>query len=135
MASLFDLVEIFGKLSCDDICKLDDKLKIQGPVCGSDGKTYNTKCALRKAVCRSRKTVSIVHYGEFDNCASPALFSFLLLLLQSYNLAPHYLIDLFKRDSHSYSSYHTLKNLDSELRITMKKRQMGKNVSYRGTEV
>ena len=85
MLSLSDLVEIFGGLSCDHICKVD-KLEMYGPVCGSDGNTYSTKCALKKAVCRSRKAVSIVYYGELDVFASPFLFFFLPPLLLSFTV-------------------------------------------------
>ena len=64
MPSLSNLVEIFGTFSCDEICNPGDKLEVNEPVCGSDGNTYSTRCALKTAVCKSKKVVSIVHYGE-----------------------------------------------------------------------
>ena len=54
---------VIGDLKCDDICQVD-KLEIYGPVCGSDGKTYDTECALKIAVCESKIPVSIVYHGE-----------------------------------------------------------------------
>jgi len=34
------------------------------PVCGSDGKTYNTKCDLDRASCRNGYSIDMVHEGE-----------------------------------------------------------------------
>ena len=59
-----------GDLSCDSICDPDD-LEMQGDVCGSDGKTYDDTCALKKAVCESKKAVTVVHQGmhfDFNIC-------------------------------------------------------------------
>eukprot|EP00795_Rhopilema_esculentum_P013365 gene13365-4219_t len=49
-------------LDCDTICK-PNALEMNFRVCGSDGKTYASECDLKKAVCKSRQTVSIVSPG------------------------------------------------------------------------
>ena len=33
-------------------------------VCGSDGKTYPNKCALKMADCKSDRSIKAVHYGS-----------------------------------------------------------------------
>jgi len=59
---------------CGDVCSDDDQQQHQlvteslAPVCGSDGRTYRSACALRRYVCSSQNQVSIVHRGS---CTRP----------------------------------------------------------------
>ena len=48
--------------SCDRIC---DRIPVPGSstVCGSDGITYSSTCALAVAACKQRKSIRVVHQG------------------------------------------------------------------------
>jgi len=62
------------KLECSFWCF---RLSFWPPVCGSDGKTYNTKCDLDKASCLNGYNIDMVHEGvcqdQTDYCRLPPM--------------------------------------------------------------
>ena len=53
-------VALSEEISCDTICDADE---VENSVCGSDYKTYKNSCDLKKAACKSKKAVTVVHLG------------------------------------------------------------------------
>jgi len=53
---------------CDDECVEDADRAVLAPVCGTDGRTYRSACALRRFVCTTQHYVSIAYRGL---CTAP----------------------------------------------------------------
>ena len=53
------------KCVCPDLCP-----QRMAPVCGSDGLTYENDCAMRRASCKSEKTITVANRGPCDGKTS-----------------------------------------------------------------
>ncbi|XP_070562238.1 agrin-like [Ptychodera flava] len=54
-----------GKCICPSVCPA-----IYSPLCGSDGKTYENECELKRASCRQRKVIQVLDDGECEDIYS-----------------------------------------------------------------
>ncbi|NP_001267786.1 kazal-type serine protease inihibitor 2 precursor [Hydra vulgaris] len=55
------LVAAYAERKCNQICP-----RIYAPICGHDGKTYDSDCALKSESCLSQKPIVQVYDGECD---------------------------------------------------------------------
>ncbi|CAB3365946.1 Hypothetical predicted protein [Cloeon dipterum] len=53
-----------SKCVCPHGCPAD----VSSAVCGSDGKTYRSECALRNHACKVQKIILVAHKGDCDAC-------------------------------------------------------------------
>lgn len=69
-----------GRAQCfcpDDCNEYARTMSLQGYVCGSDNRTYESLCELNKRACQTQQNLTLAYFGE----CSTFLNSFLLLVL------------------------------------------------------
>ncbi|XP_018322766.1 follistatin [Agrilus planipennis] len=66
------------------------KPRVQGPVCGSDGRTYNSMCKLKKQACRKKSSsLTVAYHGVCQSSCDKIKCSAGKQCLMDQNLVPH----------------------------------------------